>query len=1195
MKKLFMSVLLLTLHFTLIAQGNDDSGIYISASGEKLIVKESKSGIMVTNGTQVIPLMRIEGDTYMNPMTGLTCILYDDYIMFGKSDGQLFIYKKFTDHAADGKRYMMQGQEMLQKMEWQEAIGLFELAIESENKVKPVSNTRLANDYQGLGLANMGIFMQQIEVDEEYNYQVGESAPVVDNLKESARYFNKAHDPKSEALIYNGIASFYKNLFDYKNALDYYQKAADIFEKRDQEAYAVQLSNMAGCYSQLNDWENARKYLEKGFAIMEPRMKTRQEKLEYCMGMGIIGNTYVELGRYDEAMEYFEKQLRLARELQDKSYIFNYYLNKAIVQYDMGRLESALQTYQEARTVLEGDDVQSVNYQFAQLDKYEGEIISLMGNKPEGERRLLRALEVFREYNDVMSEVNTINLLSGIYVDNKEYDKAIGMLTESVDLIKESAKDAVTKFNSDGLLTLGRIWGKVYTQLAYARTQKGDYAKALNDVMAGIKMATRFNERPSLVAAYAVQGSIYYKMKNYPGAIESIQQSVNLITDIRKGVKSKKLQRDYQANMISNYHLLAMTYFKSKAFNNLFDVMEKSSNTIFGEQLANKTGINEIPYIDLEAFRQQMNAKSLIAKYYLCAQDTGLMLSITNKMVNCREFSPSNLVLDARQVIKNKSILDGDVYNKRGFKVVTAKEPASAKEGTLKNRQTQFESIITYYCYLLSRNPQYLRGAPATPANDKQELIALSKVLYKHLIKPLEVQLADKDEIIIHPDGILAYLPFETLVMDDGRYLCQKFDVRYQQSLFVASLLSTKNENTNGPSLILGGAVYDQKAPSDDFAKREPAIINQAGYEALDKGGNDLTTFYNNYQWNDLPGTLQEANEIAKIGSNHTLLTGDKVTETMLKEMNQKGELEKFRVLHFATHGLVVPEVPELSALILSLGIDRQNDGYFNMNDIYQLKLNAGFVNLSACETGRGKIYRGEGVVGLTQAFLLAGAKGVSVSLWSISDQGTTSFMIEMYKKVFVGDKSFAKAMKLTKIDFISGKFGEEFRKPVYWAPFVYYGITSRDQTVFFKMALARLNASLQLMEKDPTARKLADYETEHASLLHRIGSQYFDLGVSAANEGDYQKSNQYFDLSMESLRKYFSTGKDSANSTNDPYYLNIALRIYMNQIGNYKKISNKALQTERLKKAIEASTLLYQLTKNEEYNQVLLELRQQL
>ncbi|MFN3428604.1 MAG: CHAT domain-containing protein, partial [Candidatus Sericytochromatia bacterium] len=153
--------------------------------------------------------------------------------------------------------------------------------------------------------------------------------------------------------------------------------------------------------------------------------------------------------------------------------------------------------------------------------------------------------------------------------------------------------------------------------------------------------------------------------------------------------------------------------------------------------------------------------------------------------------------------------------------------------------------------------------------------------------------------------------------------------------------------------------------------------------------------------------------------------------------------LDRYQVIHLATHGLVVPGVPALSALVLSQfpGERGGEDGYLRMDEIASMKLQADFVNLSACETGLGTVYGGEGIVGLAQAVLVAGANGVSVSLWQVADDSTARLMTALYEEARRDSVGHAEALARIKRRFIRGEFGEAYRSPYHWAPFVYYGL----------------------------------------------------------------------------------------------------------------------------------------------------------
>ncbi len=139
---------------------------------------------------------------------------------------------------------------------------------------------------------------------------------------------------------------------------------------------------------------------------------------------------------------------------------------------------------------------------------------------------------------------------------------------------------------------------------------------------------------------------------------------------------------------------------------------------------------------------------------------------------------------------------------------------------------------------------------------------------------------------------------------------------------------------------------------------------------------------------------------------------------------------------------MVVSDLPELSALVFSQTENAagREDGYLNIPEVAQLPLQADFVNLSACETGLGTLYGGVGVVGLTQAFLVAGANGLSVSLWQVSDESTAQFMVALYELAQEQQLSYSEAMTEVKRRFIKGDFGEQWQAPYFWGPFVYYG-----------------------------------------------------------------------------------------------------------------------------------------------------------
>ena len=184
-----------------------------------------------------------------------------------------------------------------------------------------------------------------------------------------------------------------------------------------------------------------------------------------------------------------------------------------------------------------------------------------------------------------------------------------------------------------------------------------------------------------------------------------------------------------------------------------------------------------------------------------------------------------------------------------------------------------------------------------------------------------------------------------------------------------------------------------------------------------------------------LPYTRTEVEGIAHLYPPETIsiFMGNQATEKKLKQT----DLENYRRLHFASHGLIDEDKPEFSALVLGPDQEEAEDGFLTMREVFELKMNADLVVLSACKTGLGKTIRGEGVSGLSRAFLSSGAQNVLVSLWNVYDLSTATFMKDFYREMEQKESDKLKALKdARELMMQSGKYSH----PYYWAPFILIG-----------------------------------------------------------------------------------------------------------------------------------------------------------
>ncbi len=282
----------------------------------------------------------------------------------------------------------------------------------------------------------------------------------------------------------------------------------------------------------------------------------------------------------------------------------------------------------------------------------------------------------------------------------------------------------------------------------------------------------------------------------------------------------------------------------------------------------------------------------------------------------------------------------------------------------------------------------------------KKTATALIKVLYPKFNSSI-------NQIVIVPSGRLGTVPFEALPLNinkitdfkDAEFLINKYSVSYEFSTTLMVQMKGAPSRSGAASIYLCAPV--QFPEKDNLS--------------------------------ELPGTEAEVNTIAGLfGNSAQVATFKDANETSIK----KSDLSNYNYLHFATHGIVDEEEPELSRIFLNGS--KQDDGNLFSGEIFNLQLKADLAVLSACQTGLGKFSKGEGVIGLSRALTYAGAKSIIVSFWSVSDESTAELMTAFYKTILQRKSdNFPKALREAKLQLINS---QKFSTPYYWAPFILIG-----------------------------------------------------------------------------------------------------------------------------------------------------------
>jgi CHAT domain-containing protein len=365
--------------------------------------------------------------------------------------------------------------------------------------------------------------------------------------------------------------------------------------------------------------------------------------------------------------------------------------------------------------------------------------------------------------------------------------------------------------------------------------------------------------------------------------------------------------------------------------------------------------------------------------------------------------------LDARSVLVQYAL-----GSPRSFAWVVTRD--SVDLVTLADRKTIEDVARRAHDYLKTYQPDRPRA----------ELTALLGDLSSLILAPIAPLLEAKDRVIVAADGALAYVPFAIMaIARDGATMpmLEAFEIVRVPSM--SAMAAQRRRAEAGPSKTLAVFADPVFTPTDP---RLPRSDVRAPLPAQPSGGISL---------NRLPATSAEAGAIAALVPENSRLVATGFAATRERVMNTP--LADYRIIHFATHGLVDSRYPGLSALALSQfdASGQTQNGLLRLQDIYALRLNADLVVLSGCDTALGREIRGEGLIGLADAFLYAGARSLVVSLWQVPDRATAELMTRFYAYVLTDRLRPAEALRRAQRSIAAER---RWSDPYFWGAFVVLG-----------------------------------------------------------------------------------------------------------------------------------------------------------
>ncbi|BDX39135.1 hypothetical protein CYCD_24900 [Tenuifilaceae bacterium CYCD] len=854
-------------------------------------------------------------------------------------------------------------------------------------------------------LPDQNVFVAQ-QIAEAYQNMSNPSA-AIEYLQKALKKLTGKISKTQEADLLIKLAAIYDvGLKDNAKAIEYYNQAAIVSDQPDQKGQIAKYLSII--YENMGKSSFAIDQLQKDLKNLTGKLsKNVQAEL-----IAQIGSNYQKLKEFAKAIDYYNQADALNDDPFTKALIATHL---GTIYADLSNTIKAIEYYKKAQKIYEELDYKS----YAALVQWN--IACCYAEIQQNQNAIdyvLRIIPIYKELDDKEKLVDCYGKLGVCYMWIGKYAESISWAQQALNLANEINNP---KKKMVALFSLGRA------EVSQSRQKSLDFLKE------GYSIAKDINDDVYIDNFEKWIGLTYDLNDDYTQAIPFYLSIIDR-REKERALVPDDLKLNYWSGQYVNYQNIIRCQLSMQDYQGAFNSIEKSTARLLLERIASKAGKNSNLFVDPTQWQKNIPQEQAI----LCFGNIGNKLTTILTDANSIDGIGVNDDIWVKSVKDRYSISDISSFEKlRAFKRIqnppnTELAVNQPQQENWDRTKREIEKIANNYRSLLSKPIK-------TPA-EKETIDFLGKKFYELLILPVEDKLVGKKELVIIPNDLLAFLPYEAFIMPDGRYLVEKYDIRYLPSLSVGNELANRKYSDNRkPLLAFGNAVYDvPNAQTQQTQSQEQFNEMMKGVETDSKDGVSMKRYYDalGIAWENLSGTLAELDAISGLVPNSVCIKGKDVNEQSVKGMSANGQLKGYKILHFATHGIVIPEYQDLSALVLSQGLPN-DDGYLRASEIAKLNLNADFVNLSACETGLGKIYGGEGVVGLTQSFLLAGANSIAVSLWKVSDQSTMEFQKEFYRLVFVEKMPISKAINQVKRTFIKGQYNQ----PFYWAPFVYYGM----------------------------------------------------------------------------------------------------------------------------------------------------------
>ena len=739
----------------------------------------------------------------------------------------------------------------------------------------------------------------------------------------------------------------------------------------------VALNNIADFYRVTGDLTRALNYYTMSLQLSE----AVELKTGIVASLNYIGSIYYDLGDLPRALEFQKRALKLHTEMGIK-------LSQAIDLGDMAVVHRGLGNLSKARECLEKSlnlerELQAKNYEAKDLNNM-AEIHRELGDLSASKDCGCQALQLYRELGDRVGEANSLVEMGLIHLEFHDYAQALKCFNESLKLAEE-------------IHIPETVW----------RCQKN-------------------------------MGDAYIQRNQFLNAFQAYHSSIEAIEAVRKKLEIEKFKTSFMESKMEVYEKIVNVSIRMDNKREAFQYTERAKARALLEMLT-EARIDIHKGVAAKLLDQEREIFRNISSIQTDLQNPDLMEGDRQNLISSLQEQEERLEY-LQLELRKENPLYADLLYPEPYSVENVQQDVLLNEDTILLEyllgEAQSYLWIVTKCGLdvlslssreeIEIDVRRLLSVISQPPTQRT-FYDISQRLCKLLLPGDKIDFSQFKNIIIIPDGILFYLPFEALVQSKSEgteskieYVIENFDISYASSASTLALIHTKRPIREQPTDLL---IFADPYYGKEEGKGKPS--QESATEAL----------YGEYSFPRLRYSDQEARAIASLYSEEKVRMF--LREEAREEEVKTEEFQGCRILHFATHGVLDETVPRRSGVVLALDGDPTEDGFLQIHEIFNLRLNADIVVLSACQTGLGRLVRGEGIIGVSRAFFYAGASSVVASLWSVNDRSTALLMTHFYEGLKDGMEK-RKALREAKLNLLAQ--GGRLAHPYYWAPFVLMG-----------------------------------------------------------------------------------------------------------------------------------------------------------